>query len=217
MLTTAACAACAGAYARLVQLQKNAPADDLSRNSTSEPASQQLNSTAAGPILSLGVRKRTTSTSSRGGSSAGTSDRNAPLPDLEGGRRSGKAERGVRTIPGSGCSSSGGLSKTYLRLAALNGREWPWGIMGAVGSIGHGVITPAFALMLSLMIGTFVLGEADRMEEQASIYAIILAFIGVWSICMITAQMWAFAVMGVRLATRLRSLLMMSLLRQEVG
>jgi hypothetical protein len=90
-------------------------------------------------------------------------------------------------------------------------------ILGAVGSIGHGVITPAFALMLSLMIGTFVLGRADRMKEEASLYGIILACIGIWSLLMITAQMWAFAVMGVRLAVRLRSLLMMSLLRQEIG
>jgi hypothetical protein len=113
-------------------------------------------------------------------------------------------------------SSRYSTARAFWRLAKMNAREAHLGLLGAVGSFGHGVITPGFALVLALMIGAFTTRGAD-LRQQASTYSAVLAGIGGWSLVMISMQMWALGAMGCRLASRVRGQLLGALLRQEVG
>jgi hypothetical protein len=113
-------------------------------------------------------------------------------------------------------SSRYSTRRAFWRLAKMNAREAHLGVLGAVGSFGHGVITPGFALVLALMIGAFTSRGVD-LQQQAATYSAVLAGIGGWSLCMISMQMWALGAMGCRLASRVRGQLLGALLRQEVG
>ncbi|CAL8467005.1 g6541 [Coccomyxa elongata] len=123
----------------------------------------------------------------------------------------------------------------FGRLWQYNKQEWPFGLMGCVGSFGLGFMMPGMAYCMSSIIA--VLYNPDpahiQSEVQIALPALILdpspglsevskwcgvfAGIGGGAVVMGVLQQYGFACMGQHLTRRLRALLFSSMLRQEVG
>ncbi|KAK1313268.1 ABC transporter B family member 19 [Acorus calamus] len=54
----------------------------------------------------------------------------------------------------------------FFRLLKLNGPEWPYAIMGAVGSVLSGFIGPTFAIVMSNMIEVFYYRDPNSMQRK---------------------------------------------------
>ena len=54
----------------------------------------------------------------------------------------------------------------YGRLLALNRKEWPFAILGSIGSAGLGILMPAFALALSNILVIYFNTNYHHMEVR---------------------------------------------------
>ncbi|KVH92714.1 AAA+ ATPase domain-containing protein [Cynara cardunculus var. scolymus] len=61
----------------------------------------------------------------------------------------------------------------FFRLLKMNSPEWPYSLMGAVGSILSGFIGPTFAIVMSNMIEVFYFNNPARMERKTKEYVFI--------------------------------------------
>eukprot|EP00192_Tetraselmis_astigmatica_P000802 CAMPEP_0117691884 /NCGR_PEP_ID=MMETSP0804-20121206/25998_1 /TAXON_ID=1074897 /ORGANISM="Tetraselmis astigmatica, Strain CCMP880" /LENGTH=1263 /DNA_ID=CAMNT_0005505227 /DNA_START=142 /DNA_END=3933 /DNA_ORIENTATION=+ len=103
------------------------------------------------------------------------------------------------------------------RLLALNSKEWPLLVVGILGSAGLGCTMPLFAVALSSIIAVFFEPDPVKQKQAADLWSLIFAMVGVGSFLCTLAQQACFGIMGSRLATRVRTLLFDTMLKQEVG
>lgn len=89
--------------------------------------------------------------------------------------------------------------------------------VGALACLGHGSMMPAFATLLTSILAIFQLSSSAEMLQQASMYAVSLAAVGIGACCCVTVQFYTFGAVGTKLARRLRVLLLEAILRQEIG
>lgn len=89
--------------------------------------------------------------------------------------------------------------------------------VGALACMGHGSMMPAFASLLTSILAIFQLSSSAEMLQQASMYAVSLAAVGIGACCCVTVQFYTFGAVGTKLARRLRVLLLEAILRQEIG
>lgn len=90
-------------------------------------------------------------------------------------------------------------------------------VVGALGCMGHGSMMPAFACLLTSVLAIFHLGSTQEMLQQAHMYAVSLAGVGVGACCCVTVQFYCFGAVGSKLARRLRVMLLGAMLHQEIG
>lgn len=105
----------------------------------------------------------------------------------------------------------------FWRLLWLVRSEWLLLVVGAFGCLGHGSMMPAFATLLTSILAMFQLSSSAAILQQASMYAVSLAGVGVGACCCVTIQFYMFGAVGTKLARRLRVLLLDAILRQEIG
>ncbi|KAG7016143.1 ABC transporter B family member 19 [Cucurbita argyrosperma subsp. argyrosperma] len=105
----------------------------------------------------------------------------------------------------------------FIRLLKLNGPEWPYLIMGAVGSILSGFISPTFAIVMSNMIEVFYYKNSSAMERKIKEFVFIYIGIGVYAVVAYLIQHYFFTIMGENLTTRVRRMMLAAILREEVG
>lgn len=105
----------------------------------------------------------------------------------------------------------------FWRLMGIVRSETPSLLVGALGCIGHGSMMPAFATLLTSVLAIFHASNTDEMLQQARMYAISLAAVGLGACCAVTVQFYTFGAVGTKLARRLRVMLLGAILRQEIG
>jgi hypothetical protein len=103
---------------------------------------------------------------------------------------------------------------SFFRLAALNRPEAHILILGSIASMGHGVVFPLYALLLSTVLRIFF-EPAEKLRKDADFWAVIFLLLGIGSLFVLTAEMLCFAVGGGRLVERVRSLTFEKVLQQE--
>jgi hypothetical protein len=103
---------------------------------------------------------------------------------------------------------------SFFRLAALNRPEAHILVLGSVASIGHGLVFPLYALLLSTVLRIFF-EPAEQLKKDANFWAVIFLVLGIGSLFVLTAEMLCFAVGGGRLVERVRSLTFEKVLQQE--
>ena len=96
----------------------------------------------------------------------------------------------------------------FIRLLKLNGPEWPYLIMGAVGSILSGFISPTFAIVMSNMIEVFYYKNSSAMERKIKEFVFIYIGIGVYAVVAYLIQHYFFTIMGENLTTRVRRMML---------
>ncbi|KAL5722705.1 ABC-type xenobiotic transporter [Ranunculus cassubicifolius] len=105
----------------------------------------------------------------------------------------------------------------FFRLLKLNAPEWPYVIMGAVGSILSGFIGPTFAIVMSNMIEVFYYRDFSAMERKTKEFVFIYIGAGLYAVVAYLTQHYFFSIMGENLTTRVRRMMLAAILRNEVG
>ncbi|XWS32858.1 hypothetical protein CRYUN_Cryun22dG0026200 [Craigia yunnanensis] len=105
----------------------------------------------------------------------------------------------------------------FCRLLKLNAPEWPYSIMGAVGSVLSGFIGPTFAIVMSNMIEVFYYTNPTSMERKTKEYVFIYIGAGLYAVIAYLIQHYFFSIMGENLTTRVRRMMLGVILRNEVG
>ncbi|CAI9777375.1 unnamed protein product [Fraxinus pennsylvanica] len=105
----------------------------------------------------------------------------------------------------------------FCRLLKLNAPEWPYSIMGAIGSVLSGFIGPIFAIVMSNMIEVFYYRNIASMEKKTKEYVFIYIGAGLYAVVAYLMQHYFFSIMGENLTTRVRRMMLAAMLRNEVG
>ncbi|KAG0477928.1 hypothetical protein HPP92_012647 [Vanilla planifolia] len=105
----------------------------------------------------------------------------------------------------------------FLKLLKLNAPEWPYAILGAIGSILSGFIGPTFAIVMGNMIDVFYYPDPNSMERKSREYVFIYIGAGLYAVVAYLVQHYFFNIMGENLTTRVRRMMLAAILSNEVG
>ncbi|KAJ8491273.1 hypothetical protein OPV22_012994 [Ensete ventricosum] len=105
----------------------------------------------------------------------------------------------------------------FFKLLKLNAPEWPYTIMGAIGSVLSGFIGPTFAIVMSNMIEVFYYRDPNAMERKTREYVFVYIGTGLYAVVAYLVQHYFFSIMGENLTTRVRRMTLSAILRNEVG
>ncbi|XP_042488559.1 ABC transporter B family member 19 [Macadamia integrifolia] len=185
-----------GAYASLIRFQEMARNRDFAAPSTRRSRSSRLSHSLSTKSLSLrsGSLRNLSYQYSTGADgriemiSNADTDRKNPAPD-----------------------------GYFFRLLKLNAPEWPYAIMGAVGSVLSGFIGPTFAIVMSNMIEVFYYRDYNAMERKTKEFVFIYIGTGLYAVVAYLTQHYFFSIMGENLTTRVRRMMLAAILRNEVG
>ncbi|KAJ4960024.1 hypothetical protein NE237_019934 [Protea cynaroides] len=183
-----------GAYASLIRFQEMARNRDLGAPSTHRSRSSRLSHSLSTKSLSLrsGSLRNLSYQYSTGADGRiemiSNADRKNPAPD-----------------------------GYFFRLLKLNAPEWPYAIMGAVGSVLSGFIGPTFAIVMSNMIEVFYYRNPTSMERKTKEFVFIYIGTGLYAVVAYLTQHYFFSIMGENLTTRVRRMMLAAILRNEVG
>ncbi|KAJ4974852.1 hypothetical protein NE237_008026 [Protea cynaroides] len=185
-----------GAYASLIRFQEMARNRDLGAPSTRHSRSSRLSHSLSTKSLSL-----------RSGSLRNLSYQYSTGAD-------GRIEMVSNADTGRKNPAPDGY---FFRLLKLNAPEWPYSIMGAVGSVLCGVIGPTFAIVMSNMIEVFYYKDFNVMERKTKETVFIYIGTGLYAVVAYLTQHYFFSIMGENLTTRVRRMMLAAILRNEVG
>lgn len=96
----------------------------------------------------------------------------------------------------------------FFRLLKMNAPEWPYAIMGAVGSVLSGFIGPTFAIVMSNMIEVFYYRDSAVMERKTKEFVFIYIATGLYAVGAYLIQHYFFSIMGENLTTRVRRMML---------
>lgn len=186
----------AGAYASLIRFQEMVGNRDFSNPSTRRTRSSRLSSSLSTKSLSL---------------------RSGSLRNLSYSYSTGLDGR-IEMVSSAESERKNPAPRNYFcRLLKLNAPEWPYSIMGAVGSILSGFIGPTFAIVMSNMIEVFYYRNYASMERKTKEYVFIYIGAGLYAVVAYLIQHYFFSIMGENLTTRVRRMMLAAILRNEVG
>ena len=96
----------------------------------------------------------------------------------------------------------------FFKLLKLNAPEWPYTILGAIGSILSGFIGPTFAIVMSNMIEVFYYRNPSKMESKTREYVFIYIGTGLYAVVAYLVQHYFFSIVGENLTTRVRRMML---------
>lgn len=186
----------AGSYANLIRFQEMIGNRDFSNPSTRRNRSSRLSHSLSTKSLSL---------------------RSGSLRNLSYSYSTG-ADGRIEMVSNAETDRKNRAPANYFcRLLKLNAPEWPYSVMGAVGSILSGFIGPTFAIVMSNMIEVFYYTNPNAMERKTKEYVFIYIGAGLYAVVAYLIQHYFFSIMGENLTTRVRRMMLAAILRNEVG
>ncbi|AQK46563.1 ABC transporter B family member 19 [Zea mays] len=105
----------------------------------------------------------------------------------------------------------------FFKLLKLNAPEWPYAVLGAIGSVLSGFIGPTFAIVMGEMLDVFYYRDPNEMEKKTKLYVFIYIGTGIYAVVAYLVQHYFFSIMGENLTTRVRRMMLSAILRNEVG
>eukprot|EP00268_Persea_americana_P023858 TRINITY_DN2336_c0_g1_i1.p1 TRINITY_DN2336_c0_g1~~TRINITY_DN2336_c0_g1_i1.p1 ORF type:complete len:1300 (+),score=246.88 TRINITY_DN2336_c0_g1_i1:299-3901(+) len=185
-----------GAYASLIRFQEMARNRDFSVSSTRRSRSSRLSHSLSTKSLSL---------------------RSGSLRNLSYQYSTG-ADGRIEMVSNADTDKKNPAPDGYFfRLLKLNAPEWPYAILGAIGSVLSGFIGPTFAIVMSNMIEVFYYRDSDAMERKTKEFVFIYIGAGLYAVMAYLVQHYFFSIMGENLTTRVRRMMLAAILRNEVG
>ncbi|CAF4190129.1 unnamed protein product [Rotaria magnacalcarata] len=104
-----------------------------------------------------------------------------------------------------------------FKILKFNAPEWPWILLGTIGSIVFGAVQPAFALFFAKIYGLFADPDLEQQKHLTSVYAVLIFVIGfVGGIAQLASSI-GFGKSGEELSMRMRKLTFSAMIRQEIG
>ncbi|KAF7649430.1 hypothetical protein LDENG_00141550 [Lucifuga dentata] len=108
-------------------------------------------------------------------------------------------------------------SAPVARILKYNQPEWPYMLLGSLGATVNGSITPIYAILFSLILGTFAIEDLNEQREQINRICLLFCTVAAISLVSQFLQGYAFAKSGELLTRRLRKVGFQAMLTQEVG
>ncbi|XP_024540365.1 ABC transporter B family member 4 [Selaginella moellendorffii] len=106
---------------------------------------------------------------------------------------------------------------SIFRVAALNRPELPILIFGSVAAVAHGIIFPAYSLLLSSMLATFFELDTHKLQTDSNFWALMFVVMAAGSIVVCPSNLFSFSIAGSRLVNRIRQITFSNIIRQEVS
>ncbi|CAM6102631.1 unnamed protein product [Calypogeia fissa] len=103
------------------------------------------------------------------------------------------------------------------RLIAMTKRDWKYGIVGIMGSIGAGCLHPSFAVIVAEILQVYYTKNYKKMKRDVSIYSLIFVGLAVASLFVHVIQHYSLGIMGEKLVKRCREKMLAVILRNEMG
>ncbi|KAK6124138.1 hypothetical protein DH2020_042111 [Rehmannia glutinosa] len=102
------------------------------------------------------------------------------------------------------------------RLAYLNKPELPYLLLGAVGSMGNGLMFPLFGLLLSSAIKIFY-EPPNELRKDTEFWGLMMVLLGVGGMVAQPVQNYFFGIAGGKLIQRIRSMSFKKVVHQEIS
>jgi ATP-binding cassette, subfamily B (MDR/TAP), member 1 len=96
----------------------------------------------------------------------------------------------------------------FFKLLKLNAPEWPYAVLGAIGSVLSGFIGPTFAIVMGNMIEVFYYQDPNAMERKTREFVFVFIGTGLYAIFAYLVQHYFFSIMGENLTTRVRRMML---------
>jgi ATP-binding cassette subfamily B (MDR/TAP) protein 1 len=93
------------------------------------------------------------------------------------------------------------------RLLKVNKPEWGYGALGCLGSVGSGLMNPAFALVISNVLYAYYFKDFHKMRTEINKYSIIFLCLAGVAVAAYFSQHFFFGVMGENLVKRVREMM----------
>uniref|UniRef100_A0A7S0USK3 ATP-binding cassette transporter n=1 Tax=Polytomella parva TaxID=51329 RepID=A0A7S0USK3_9CHLO len=106
---------------------------------------------------------------------------------------------------------------SFKRLAKLSRPELLFIIVGSIGSLAAGAASPAFSFVFSSMITNFYQPDLTRLKHRAVFFCGMFLVLAGCTFVFYGLRIAAFAIVGHRLAARVRAKLFRAMMRQDVG
>jgi ATP-binding cassette subfamily B (MDR/TAP) protein 1 len=97
---------------------------------------------------------------------------------------------------------------TYWRLVQLNAPEWPYALVGTLGSVLAGLLNPIFAVVLSEMLRIYYERDHELMRREIEKCSLVFVGAGVASLGIYYVQYYYFGIMGENLTNRVRKMML---------
>ncbi|XP_013162197.1 PREDICTED: multidrug resistance protein homolog 49-like [Papilio xuthus] len=102
-------------------------------------------------------------------------------------------------------------------LLKLNGKEWPYIVVGSIAAFVQGACFPIFALLFGYTGGIFVLKDHSEIIYLADFYSGMFVVVAAVAGVSMFLQSATFTHAGLKMTTRLRHQYFSAILRQEIG
>ncbi|KAL9678380.1 hypothetical protein QQ045_016224 [Rhodiola kirilowii] len=103
------------------------------------------------------------------------------------------------------------------RLLKMNAPEWKWAALGCLGATGTGSIQPVHAYCMGTVVSVYFQSDSSKIRSDTRFYSCIFLGLGALSFVTNLLQHYNFAIMGERLAKRVRERMLGNILTFEVG
>ena len=103
-----------------------------------------------------------------------------------------------------------------LRIVKTNAPEWPFLLMGGLGSIVMGASMPIYAFLFAEVLG-LLSDPVDTARTEIIFYSLMFLLLGVAVGLAMLIQIAMFTVAGENLTLRMRKLAFAAMLKQEMG
>ncbi|KAJ3106313.1 ATP-binding cassette, sub-B (MDR TAP), member 4 [Phlyctochytrium planicorne] len=103
------------------------------------------------------------------------------------------------------------------RLYKINSPEWPYFVVGVLGSSMNGVVFPMFSILFSEVLNVFGKTNVDDRNSGVRFWALMFVFLAIGAFLANFLSIASFGVAGERLKQRLRHLTFSHLLRQDIA
>ena len=103
-----------------------------------------------------------------------------------------------------------------LRIIKMNSKEWPYILVGILGSIVMGGAMPVYAILFGEVLGILKY-STEQAREESVYYSLLFLATGITAGIAMFLQISMFAVAGEHLTQRMRKLAFAAMLKQEMG
>nr|QST14980.1 ABCB1-2 protein [Diaphanosoma celebensis] len=108
-------------------------------------------------------------------------------------------------------------SVSLWRLLKVNRSEWPYLVLGSVGSAVAGLVIPVYAIVFGEVQGILSNVDEDQVRRRGNFLSLLFVAIAVAAGIGSFLQNFMFSLAGEHLTNRLRALSFRAMLRQEIG
>ena len=100
-----------------------------------------------------------------------------------------------------------GPRPSLKRLLKMNAREWPYGLLSAIGAIAAGASTPLFGLVITQALVYFNFPNDEYMKRGLTKVSVLCCVLGAMAIFAYTLEFYFSGIAGENVTMRIRKLM----------